>query len=99
MNQADLIDAVTSASGLTKGDATRVVHELFQKITIALSQGEEVRIVGFGSFAVTERAAREGRNPRTGEVVQIPASKAAKFKAAKPLRDALNPTGGGSEED
>jgi DNA-binding protein HU-beta len=91
MNQADLVDAVTSTSGLTKGDAARVVHELFQKIITALSQGEEVRISGFGNFAVAERAERDGRNPRTGEVVQIPASKAAKFKPAKQLRDALNP--------
>ncbi len=98
MNQADLIDAVTSASGLTKGDAARVMHELFQKITTALSHGEEVRITGFGSFAVTERAAREGRNPRTGEVVQIPASKAAKFKPAKQLRDTLNPAGSPEED-
>ncbi len=91
MNQADLIDTVALSSGLTKGDATRVVHEVFQKITVALSQGEEVRIPGFGSFAVGERAEREGRNPRTGEAVKIPASKAAKFKPAKQLRDSLNP--------
>ncbi|MEI6986374.1 MAG: HU family DNA-binding protein [Rhodospirillaceae bacterium] len=92
MNQANLVEAVAEASGLTKGDATRVVHELFQKITGALSQGDEVRVPGFGTFAVAERAAREGRNPRTGEVVQIAASKAPKFKPAKQLRDAVNIT-------
>ena len=90
MNQATLIETVAGTSGLSKGDATRVVHELFQKITTSLSQGEEVRIPGFGIFAVAERAEREGRNPRTGETVKIPAGKAAKFKPAKQLRDALN---------
>jgi DNA-binding protein HU-beta len=90
MNQAELIDAVAEASGLKKGDATQVVHEVFQKITAALSQGEEVRVAGFGSFAVSERAERAGRNPRTGDPVTIAASKAAKFKPGKPLRDALN---------
>lgn len=94
MNQANLIDHVADAGGLTKGDATRVVHEVFEKLTAALAQGDEVRIAGFGTFAVAERAEREGRNPRTGEAVKIPAGKAAKFKPAKQLRDAVNGTEG-----
>lgn len=92
MNQTELIEVVAAASGLTKGDAAKIVHEVFQKITAALSQGEEVRVAGFGTFAAVERAAREGRNPRTGEVVPIAAAKAPKFKPAKQLRDAVNVT-------
>ncbi|CAK0759576.1 DNA-binding protein HU [Azospirillaceae bacterium] len=91
MNQAELIDSVVAASGLSKGDATRVVHEVFQKIASTLGKGDEVRISGFGTFVAAERAEREGRNPRTGETVTIPASKTAKFRPAKPLRDGLNP--------
>jgi DNA-binding protein HU-beta len=90
MNQAELIDAVASASGLKKGEATVVVHEVFQKITAALSHGEAVRIAGFGNFEAAERAERIGRNPRTGEPVTIKASKTPRFKAVKALRDALN---------
>ncbi|MEI8393622.1 MAG: HU family DNA-binding protein [Rhodospirillaceae bacterium] len=93
MNQANLIDAVAAASGLSKGDSAKVVHEVFGKITATLGKGEEVRISDFGIFSVAERAEREGRNPRTGEPVKIPASKAPKFKPSKPLRDMLN--GGG----
>ncbi|CAK0778536.1 DNA-binding protein HU-1 [Azospirillaceae bacterium] len=90
MNQANLIDIVATASGLSKGDSAKVIHEVFAKICAALAQGNEVRIAGFGTFAVAERAAREGRNPRTGEVVHIAATKAPKFKPAKQLRDSVN---------
>jgi DNA-binding protein HU-beta len=90
VNQANLIESVADATGLSKADATHAVQELFQKIAAALGAGDEVRISGFGIFAVAERAAREGRNPRTGEVVTIAAGKTAKFRPAKPLRDSLN---------
>lgn len=90
MNQADLIDSVVTASGIKKSDADKVVRAVFDAITQALARGEEVRLAGFGIFEVAERGEREGRNPRTGEVVTIAASKAPKFKAAKQLKDALN---------
>jgi DNA-binding protein HU-beta len=90
MNQAELIDAVATAAGLKKTDAAKVIQSVFEGITGALGRGEEVRLAGFGIFEVADRAAREGRNPRTGEVVTIAASKAPKFKPAKQLRDALN---------
>lgn len=90
MNQAELIEAVASASGIKKTDAAKVIQSVFEGITGALGRGEEVRLAGFGIFEVADRAAREGRNPRTGEVVAIAASKAPKFKPAKQLRDALN---------
>ena len=90
MNQLGLIETVAANAGLTNADATKAVQALLSGITAALGRGEEVRIAGFGGFEVTERAAREGRNPKTGEVVAIPASKEAKFKPAKALRDAVN---------
>lgn len=90
MNQAELIDTVAAAAEIKKSDAAKVVQAVFEGITAALGKGEEVRLAGFGIFEVAERAAREGRNPRTGEVVQIAASKAPKFKPAKQLRDAVN---------
>lgn len=90
MNQADLIESVVTASGIKKSEADKVVRATFDAITQALGRGEEVRLAGFGIFEVTERAAREGRNPRTGEVVTIAASKAPKFKPAKQLKDAIN---------
>ncbi|HYD30659.1 MAG TPA: HU family DNA-binding protein [Azospirillaceae bacterium] len=90
MNQSDLIETVAAASGLTKNDASKVVHEVFQKIAVSLGTGDEVRIAGFGTFGVTERAEREGRNPQTGEAIKIAASKSAKFRPAKQLRDAVN---------
>ncbi len=90
MNKEDLIEALTSSAGLTKADAGRVVDSVIDTITKALSKGEEVRLAGFGAFVVTKRAASTGRNPRTGETIQIPASKNPKFRAAKALKDALN---------
>jgi DNA-binding protein HU-beta len=90
MNKEDLIEALTTSAGLTKADAGRVVDSFIATITKTLSKGEEVRLAGFGAFVVTKRAASTGRNPRTGETIQIPASKNPKFRAAKALKDAVN---------
>ena len=90
MNKNDLISSVSESSGLTKADAGRAVDGVFDSIASALSSGDDVRIVGFGSFSVANRAASTGRNPRTGEEIQIPASKQPKFKAGAPLKSAVN---------
>jgi len=90
MNKNDLIGAVADASGLTKTDATKAVECLFDAITSALKKGEEVRLVGFGTFSVAHRKASIGRNPRTNEPMKIKASKQPKFKAGKSLKDAVN---------
>ena len=90
MNKNDLISSVAESSGLTKADAGRAVDGVFESIVSALSSGDDVRIVGFGSFSVANRAASTGRNPRTGEEIQIPASKQPKFKAGAPLKSAVN---------
>jgi DNA-binding protein HU-beta len=90
MNKNDLVALVADAASLTKTDATKAVEAVFDGITDSLKKGDEVRLVGFGTFAVAERAASEGRNPRTGEKIAIPASKQPKFKAGKNLKDALN---------
>ena len=90
MNKNDLVSSVAEASGLTKADAGRAVDGVFDTIASALSSGDDVRIVGFGSFSVANRAARTGRNPRTGEEIQIPASKQPKFKAGAPLKASVN---------
>jgi DNA-binding protein HU-beta len=90
MNKAELIDAVTAQASLQKADATRAVDAVFDAITAALKAGDSVALVGFGTFAVKGRAARSGRNPRTGETIEIAASKAPVFKAGKALKDAVN---------
>lgn len=90
MNKHELIDAVATSSGLSKADTTKAVDAVFDAITEALKSGDAVRLVGFGSFAVTERAASEGRNPRTGEKIQIAASKQPKFSAGTSLKEAVN---------
>lgn len=90
MNKADLVARVAELSGMTKADTEKAVEATFDAITNALKSGEEVRLVGFGSFSVASRAASEGRNPRTGEKIQIPASKQPKFSAGKGLKDAVN---------
>jgi|TARA_B100001113_G_C20673668_1_gene433255 DNA-binding protein HU-beta len=90
VNKNDLITSVAESSGLTKADAGRAVDGVFDSIASALSSGDDVRIVGFGSFSVANRAASTGRNPRTGEEIQIPASKQPKFKAGAPLKSAVN---------
>jgi DNA-binding protein HU-beta len=90
MNQAELITAVAERAGLTKADAGKAVEALAGTISDALKQGDEVRIAGFGTFGVSERAERQGRNPQTGAPITIAASKAAKFTAGKGVKDALN---------
>jgi DNA-binding protein HU-beta len=89
VNKNDLVTAVANSSGLSKSDATKAVDGVFDAITGALKGGDEVRLVGFGTFSVAARAASEGRNPRTGAKITIPASKQPKFKAGKGLRDSV----------
>ena len=90
MKKVELVEAVATATGLTKADATRAIDATFATITEALVKGDKVPLVGFGTFAVSERAAREGRNPRTGETVNIPAKVAVTIKAGAKLKEALN---------
>ena len=90
MNKQDLISHVADAAGLSKTDAGKAVEALFDTITGALKKGDEVRLVGFGTFSVTKRKASMGRNPRTKEPMQIKASSQPKFKAGKGLKDAVN---------
>ncbi len=90
MNKNDLVAAVASAADLSKTDATKAVDSVFDQVTAALQSGDDVRLVGFGTFSVADRKATTGRNPRTGEAIQIPASKQPKFKAGKALKDAVN---------
>lgn len=90
MNKNDLVATVADSADLSKSDAVKAVDAVFDAISAALAKGDEVRLVGFGTFAVTSRAASEGRNPRTGEKIKIAASKQPKFKAGKGLKDAVN---------
>ena len=90
MNKSELIDAVANVADLNKADASRAVDGVIAAVTEALKSGDQVTIVGFGTFLVRERGARTGRNPRTGESIQIAASKAPAFKAGKALKDAVN---------
>lgn len=89
-NKQDLINKVAEATDLTKKDSAVVVDETFKAIEEFLAQGEKVQLIGFGNFEVRERAARQGRNPQTGETIQIKASKVPAFKAGKALKDAVN---------
>ena len=89
MNQTDLIAAVAEQSGLSKADVGKAVESVVGTITQALAKGEEVRIAGLGTFGVSDRAERSGRNPQTGEAITIAASKVAKFTASKAVKDAL----------
>ena len=90
MNKSELIDAIASDSGLSKADAGRALDGFTSAITGALKDGGSVSMVGFGTFAVKHRAARTGRNPRTGESIAIKASNNPSFKAGKALKDAVN---------
>tara|TARA_Y100000590_G_C15588748_1_gene965171 strand:- start:54 stop:326 length:273 start_codon:yes stop_codon:yes gene_type:complete len=90
MNKAELIDAVAGAANLSKADAGRAVDAVVSSISSSLASGGQVSVVGFGTFSVKHRAARAGRNPRTGEVIQIQASNVPSFKAGKALKDAVN---------
>jgi DNA-binding protein HU-beta len=90
MNKSELIDAIAANSGLSKADAGRALDGFTGAISGALAGGDSVSMVGFGTFAVKHRAARAGRNPRTGETIQIKASNNPAFKAGKALKDAVN---------
>ena len=90
MNRNELVDTVANKSELRKSEASRAVDAVFDAIVEALKGGDEVRLVGFGTFSVAARAASEGRNPRTGEKIKIAASKQPKFKPGKGLRNSLN---------
>jgi DNA-binding protein HU-beta len=90
LNKNDLVATVSNGTGLSKADAAKAVDGVFDAISDSLKSGTEVRLVGFGTFSVANRAASTGRNPRTGESIQIPASKQPKFKAGKGLKDAVN---------
>jgi len=90
MNKGELIEAVAAAADLSKADATKAVEAFVDSVTRALKKGEQVSIVGFGSFSVKDRAARQGRNPKTGETINIKASRVPGFKAGKALKDAVN---------
>jgi DNA-binding protein HU-beta len=89
MTKSELITAVSDATGLTFADASRAVNTTLGSITDRLSRGESVRLDGFGTFERTQRAARTGRNPRTGDPIEIPARKAVRFKASKSLKDTI----------
>ena len=89
MNKSELIDAVADRADLSKAAAGRAVDALVAAVTEALQQGEQISLVGFGTFAVRERAARSGRNPQTGESITISASRTPVFKAGKALKDAV----------
>ena len=89
-NKNDLIGVVAEKAGLTKAQAGEAVDAVFDAITSSLKSGDEVRLVGFGTFAVSKRKATVGRNPATGADINIPASNQAKFKPGKGLKDAIN---------
>jgi len=90
MNKAELIEAVAASANVSKADAGRAVDAVVDAIAKSLKKGQQVAVVGFGTFSVKHRAARTGRNPRTGEAIQIAASNVPGFKAGKALRDAVN---------
>ena len=90
MNKSELVAAIAEQAKLSKKDAESALKAFTDVVTQELSKGEKIQLVGFGTFEVSERAARTGRNPQTGEEMQIPASKAPKFKAGKALKDAVN---------
>ena len=90
MNKAELIAAIAAKTGETKKTAEKLVNAFVETVTEALTEGDKVQLVGFGSFEVRKRAARKGRNPQTKEEIKIPASKAPVFKAVKALKDLVN---------
>jgi DNA-binding protein HU-beta len=89
VNRNELVASVADKAGLSRSDANKAVDAVFEAITDCLKSGDEVRLVGFGTFGVAERKAGQGRNPRTGETIQIAASKQPKFRPGKGLKDAL----------
>lgn len=90
MNKSDLVDAVAAQADISKTDASASVDAVVDSITKALKKGDKVSLVGFGVFSVRKRAARQGRNPKTGQSIKIPAGKTPGFKAGKALKDAVN---------
>ncbi|HEB92113.1 MAG TPA: HU family DNA-binding protein [Gammaproteobacteria bacterium] len=90
MNKSELIDAVAESADISKAAASRAVDGMVSAITSTLQNGDQVSLIGFGTFLVKDRAARTGRNPRTGEAIEIPAAKNPVFKAGKALKDAVN---------
>ena len=90
MNKGEFISAVAEAAEMTKADADRAVEAVFKVVKKALKSGDSISLVGFGTFSVRKRAARTGRNPRTGDTIKIKASKVPAFKAGKGLKDAIN---------
>lgn len=90
MNKNEFIEAVANASDMSKADASKAVDAVISTITDTLKSGDSVTLVGFGTFLVRDREARAGRNPQTGETIQIAAAKVPAFKAGKALKDALN---------
>lgn len=90
MNKTELIDAMSTKCGLTKKDTAAALDAFTNAVSEALKAGDKVQLIGFGTFETTVRAARDARNPRTGEVIKIPQAKSPKFKAGKALKDSLN---------
>jgi DNA-binding protein HU-beta len=90
VNKTDLINAIADKAELSKADAGRAIEAFFEVVKKSLKKGEDVSVVGFGTFTVRKRAARTGRNPRTNETIKIKASKVPAFKAGKGLKDAVN---------
>lgn len=89
MNKADLIQSVSDRTTMTRKDVTMIVETMFEVISEALAEGEKVQLVGFGNFEIRERAARKGRNPQTGEAIDIAASRVPAFRAGKALREGV----------
>jgi len=90
MNKSELVDQIAKTAEVTKAEAERTLSALIETVTNALKAGDDVALVGFGTFKISDRAARTGRNPRTGETIQIAAAKVPKFSAGKALKDAVN---------
>ena len=90
MNKSELVDVVADAADLSKAAASKVLETVLDTITSTLARGEQVVLIGFGTFTVKERAARTGRNPQTGKAIEIKASKVPSFKAGKALKDSVN---------
>ena len=90
MTKTELVSVVAEKAGLTKVDADRAVKALLETVTACLKEGESLSLVGFGTFSVSQRAARTGKNPRTGDKIAIPAANTPRFKAGKALKDAVN---------
>ena len=90
MNKTDLINSVAEQADISKKDASKAVDAVFDSITETLKKGDNIQLVGFGSFEVRERAARKGRNPQTGDEIEIPATKNPAFRPGKQLKDAVN---------